>query len=243
MKNQNHSAQNLLSDALNFFYRKRKMNNYDVQEEILQMTVKLYPRHDNYAAVDVKVKLLNLFYSTGIKAIDKVTKKIMSIKNIDTILNEKKHSKDLVDKIAELELKEDKRRTNYSFATKYCALHKPDKYPIYDSIVGKVFTKLFFEGKLYPYVYTRKKIKAMNEMTKTEFENKLHNYDFFVEVYNHFMRDYGLTTLSYRQVDWYLWGSYKDGNHKSKIEELAPLKEGVDYIVLKQKVIDQTITI
>lgn len=227
-------SQDLSTDVKRFFDRKRPKNSYDIQEEILKYVVKMYPKHINYAEVDVKVKLLNLFYSTGIEAIDKVTERIMSIKDIDSILNREAHSKYLVDEISKLELKNGKTRTNYSFATKYCAMHQPKKYPIFDSIVSKVLTKLFIDNKLHPYVYTRKKNKGIYEMTKKDFEFELRNYDSFVQIYKIFMHNFGLTHFSYRHVDWYIWGSYKDGKYTSEIEKIAPLNEGADYSIIKQ---------
>lgn len=221
------------------------MSNYDVQEEVIKSVVQKYPSHNSYASVEVKAKLLNLFYSTGIQAIDKVIEKIMSISNIDTILNRPSYNKKLVDAIADLQLSDGTTRTNYSFATKYCALHQPEKYPIYDSIVGAVFTKLMVNGELPPYqCNTGRKVKSKGMyMTMGEFRDKLHDYDFFVQVYKTFMTDYGLSHLSYRMVDWYIWGSYKDGQHKSIIEQIAPLVEGKDYTVIRLKQIKKTLTI
>ena len=53
---------------------------------------------------------------------------------------------------------------------------------------------------------------------------------------------YGLTNLNYREVDWYLWGSYKDGEVETEIEreaKLAPEK----YREYQAKEIKKTITI
>ena len=227
----------LSADVLRFLDRKRDLNNYDIQEKILRECVEKYPGHDNYAAVEVKAKLLNLFYSTGIKAIDKVIEKIMSIDDIDSIFKMPMHYKKLVDSIAELNLNDGNKRTNYSFATKYCALHQPKKYPIYDSIVATIFTKLMVQGNLPPYIYNKGRTKNSKDffLTKGEFMANLHDYDFFVNVYKTFMNDYGLDGMCYREVDLYLWGSYKDGSHESLIEKIVPLKEGKDYTIIKLK--------
>jgi len=217
-----------LSEDVRIFLKSRKsLRSYELQEEILHKFVKKYPSHDIYEEVEIKAKLLNMFYSTGIQAIDAMVKNIMSIKDIDKILNKPMYCKGLVDAIADLRLKDDKKRNNYSFATKYCALHQPDKYPIYDSIVAAIFTKLMTTDQLPPYKLKRKKsdISSDTYMTQGEFEENLRNYDFFVKVYDTFMKDYGLkkSKLSYRKVDWYLWGSHKDGGIETEIERLTKL--------------------
>jgi len=43
----------------------------------------------------------------------------------------------IVDRIAKLTIR-GKTRRHYSFATKYCSWHQPDKYPIYDSLVERL---------------------------------------------------------------------------------------------------------
>lgn len=201
-----------------------KMESYAIQEKLLQMLVKEYPNHANINAVEAKVKLLNLFYSTGIKATNKMTENILSIKDIDNRLAE--GDKSLVSEIAKLQL-DKKSRYNYSFATKYCAYHQPDKFPIYDSIVAMTFVSLFMKGLLPKYIYSNKKIKGynhrLNAFTKTGFTEKLKDYNFFVEVYDYFMESYDLKNkFSYREVDSYIWGAFKV-TKEFEIERMANL--------------------
>ena len=216
---------NLSGDLKRFINLKGNLLSYEIQEEILQDVVKnKCPDHSSYEYVEIKVKLLNLFYSTDIQATGKVARQIYGIKNIDQILAQHPMcSKNLVDKIANLSLS-GKSRNNYSFATKYCALHQPDKYPIYDKIVSEIFVFLMKSGNLPPYQYTRSKSNG-TKMSVTGFRNKLRDYNFFVQVYDAFRTAYGLTGVSYRKIDWYLWGTFKDGKFKSKIEKLAKIKK------------------
>ena len=116
------------------------MKSYSIQEGLLQSLMKDYPDHSNKNAVEVKVKLLNLFYSTGIQATNAITENILSINDIDKRLV--KGDISLVKEIATLKLK-DGTRYNYSFATKYCAYHQPKLYPIYDSIVADTLVSFF----------------------------------------------------------------------------------------------------
>lgn len=214
-----------LSKDVKQFLLRNESGPYEASEKILQMTKHAYPDHNVSEAVVAKVKMLNMFYLTGIQAIDAMALNILRIKNIDNILAQKKYSAKLVNAIAQLELK-DSTRTNYSFATKYCALHEPEKYPIYDSIVAAVLTKLMVTGQLPPFVYARSKNERFDDwhLSQGEFEEKMRDYDFFVKVYDVFMEDYGLKgKFTYRQVDWYLWGAYKEADKKTKIEQLAPI--------------------
>jgi len=239
---QKHKLPNLSADVNKFLQHSNELRSYRMQEEILLDFTKRYPEHDIYEAVEIKVKLLNMFYSTGIQAIDAMVKNIMSIIDIDKILKEPKHNKGLIDAIAELKLKDDKTRNNYSFATKYCALHQPEKYPIYDSIVAAILTKLMKTDQLPPFKLKRKTSDPSSDtyMTQSEFETMLRNYDFFVKVYDIFMADYDLKgKFSYRIVDWYLWGSYKNGNIETEIEKLTQLDRN-KYVPYFQKEVKRT---
>lgn len=235
----------LSTDVEKYLKRRSYLKAYDLQEKILQTLVKEHADHTNYEAVELKAKLLNMFYSTGIQAMNKVVERIMSIKNIDEILNKEKYSKELIDTIAELNLSDGSKRNNYSFATKYCALHQPEKYPIYDSIVAAIFIALFEKGGLPPYTLKKTKKTESTEtcMSKGEFACQLRDYDFFVQVYDCFMDNYGLMgKFDYRKVDWYLWGSYKDGEVETKIEVFTKLDKS-KYIPSKSKEIKKTIII
>lgn len=55
---------------------------------------------------------------------------------------------DLIEKIANVDFG-GKRRRNYSFATKYCNFHRPDIYPIYDSLIVGVLSALLRQGERF----------------------------------------------------------------------------------------------
>ena len=211
---------NLLNDAKKAIDAYNKMESYRIQEDILQRLVKEYPDHKNKAAVEVKVKLLNLLYSTYILATNRMTDHIYEMKKIDSRL--KSGDKTLVKEIATLTI-DGKSYDFYSFATKYCAYHNPEAFPIYDNIVANVLTQLFVDDNLPPYTYTTKKNVA-NGYSKSAFQVNLRDYDFYVQVYNTFMKEYGLWgKLTYREVDAYLWGAYKVAGPDFEIEKLAPI--------------------
>ena len=211
----------LKSDALNVLASYSRLEPYGIQEDVLQYVLKHHKNNKEYSAVETKTKLLNLFYSTSINAVNLMAKHIFEIDRIDDRLQ--KGDKTLVAEIANLHLSDGSTRNNYSFATKFCAYHQPKKYPIFDSIVEAVFISLFENGKIKGYQYTRKKTHDEKSFSTTGFRAKLKEYSFYVEVYDAFMAQYDLKSFSYRQVDSYLWGAYKIGGAEYQIEKLAPI--------------------
>ena len=214
--------EDLFKDAQKVLKDKSQLRSYELQEKILQHLVTEYPDHTVPEAVDLKAKLLNLFYSTGIQAMNVMVNKILGVANIDSRI--KKGDLNLVADIAVIQLSDGKKRNNYSFATKYCALHQPDKYPIYDSIVANVLLYLLKNNKIPPYTLRGKK-QAENDTCKNigEYEKALHDYPYYVKVYDSFCRAYNLSSLSYRDVDFYIWCAFKLGGKKYLIEKIAPI--------------------
>lgn len=215
---------NLLKDALRVIDDHKRMPRYPVQEEVLQLLVERYRDNSDLDGVDLKVKTLNLFYSTGIRATNQLSEHIYrNRRKIDEALL----AGDLkaVELIAKLELKGGSKRNNYSFATKYCALHQPDKYPIYDSIVAEVFLELLERGHLKDYPYSRN--GQPNTYSRKSLGELMRKYPEYVKLYDSFMRQYGLEGLSYRKVDNYLWGAYKIADRNYEIERLAPIKKEI----------------
>lgn len=225
----------LKADLEKFKQLRPCMKSYQAEEEVLCYVVNYHPSHAEKEWVAMKVELLNNFYSTGILAIDALTDHIFKTTNIDERLE--KGDQSLISEIAELTVN-GKKRINYSFATKYCALHEPSKFPIYDSIVAAIFTSLFMKGLLPGFSYSRlRKAQTRYCLSKAAFEKKLHEYDFFVEVYDCFMKAANLTDYCYRQVDNYLWGSHKLSNAKYgqfEIEKIADIAKNI-YQEYKEK--------
>lgn len=211
-----------------------KMQSYCIQENLLKHLVEEFPDHANRDAVEVKVKMLNLFYSTGIQATNAMVNNIMNINRIDQRLKEGDYT--LINEIATLSLKKCV-RFNYSFATKYCAYHQPDLYPIYDRIVADTLVSLFEKGLLPNYKPIVNNTMLSTSHTKRTFAQYLKNYRFFVEVYRHFIEQFDLQSYTYRQVDAYIWGAFKIGGQEFEIEKLAQLDKTkiVEYYISPQK--------
>ena len=78
--------EDLFKDAQKVLKDKSQLKSYELQEKILQHLVTEYPDHTVPEAVDLKAKLLNLFYSTGIQAMNVMVNKILGVANIDSRL-------------------------------------------------------------------------------------------------------------------------------------------------------------
>ena len=82
----------------------------------------------------LKVVTLNHLYGTGILATSKVAEHIYHL-NIDSKIHN--GQPEAVHLIAKVQLGK-QIRNNYSFATKYCAWHNPNGFPIYDNYVDQM---------------------------------------------------------------------------------------------------------
>ena len=87
----------------------------------------------------------------------------------------------------------------YSFATKYCAWHKPDVYPIVDS-----FTK----GVLYSLVNDNKELKDYMNLKKGITDKHLNDYSSYYEIYEmlrRYLKEEKEICISMKDLDIFLW--------------------------------------
>lgn len=168
---------------------------YCLQEKIItQLFQRDVPENTDVHKVRTKASLLNLLYSTVVYAIPSVSANIVAIPDFDKRLTAGDIS--LVPQIAKAG---NPRWTHRSFATKYCACHQPTLFPIYDSIVCDYLINVIAAGNLTGYYETKKSAQEKIDS----------DYAYYKKVYDDFMKQYHLTSLSYRQVDWYIWVSHK----------------------------------
>ena len=162
-----------------------EMPDYVKQENsINKLFNKTYPANTDLDDILAKASVLNAFYSTNIFKILPVAEKILGT-DFDSRI--KKHDFKLVNEIADVNIG-GKNRNLYSFASKYCAHHAIDTYPIFDS-------------------YVEKMLKHFRKADKfADFKNEeLKNYPRFHEILLEFRRFYGLDDFSLRDIDHYLW--------------------------------------
>jgi hypothetical protein len=170
------------------------LSNYYVQECKIKRFVTSNPANTSEDVVDGKVRMLNGYYSTRVPRKTKnMVKNIVSISDIDSSL--RNGNTNIVHLIAKTD------KNYFSFATKFCALHEPDQYPIYDNFVWSLFIYLGKQG-------------FFSEQTYSLFKNIKQSpggYADYKIIYNEFIKKTGMGCYckSYRQVDAYLWGIIK----------------------------------
>lgn len=171
-----------MKDALWFINNWRTVGKFSapvcVMHNLCQNT---YPNNNNLDEVLLKCAAINTFSSTNVYDLYTMAEHIVN-KQIDEKL--KNGDLSVVKIIAKIEIS-GKEHNFYSFATKYCHYHNPEKYPIYDNYVAKVLCS-------FPDDFGVIK------------ENELRKYDKFVGVLNDFKQHYGLD-LSFIDLDKYLW--------------------------------------
>ena len=167
---------------------KRFDDENSIVEQALRDLFGQYPHNNNEAHVLLKVVALNRLYSTNIYAVHHMAHHIFQqAEEIDSALAA--GSPIVVDKIAT-----GKKRTTYSFASKYCSWHRPDKYPIWDSRVRAYLQSL------------RRSLKNTDDAgllgTNPYFWNV---YPEFVELVSKFQRRYKVDEFTFKDIDKYLW--------------------------------------
>lgn len=162
------------------------LENYRLQEDALdKLFLCTYPKNENIEDILVKVATLNDFYSTQIFSVYPVAKHILNLQ-----IDDRLQAGDLsvVNDIAVVKMEDGTRKNFYSFATKYCSHHQPEKFAIYDSYVEKVL-------KHYRNI---DRFSVFNDM-------ELKSYEVFNRVLRDFQRYYYLDAYTLKQLDRYLW--------------------------------------
>ncbi|GAY13610.1 hypothetical protein [Mycobacterium sp. shizuoka-1] len=162
------------------------------------------PHNTDVGEVAVKVAALNGLYGTGIWAVWDLAKHIATL-DIDAKLAEPTINANLVAHIAHFEIKR-KVRHNYSFATKYCSFHRPDLYPIYDSLVHKMLNTFLQQYEPFD-TFVRGEHWRTDPATCAGISR---NYAVWCRSTKHFRKHYGLEAFSIRDIDKYLWTLAKE---------------------------------
>ncbi|PWT79016.1 MAG: hypothetical protein C5B59_00460 [Bacteroidetes bacterium] len=151
----------------------------------LTLLIQTFPKNQAIHDVLLKVAAINQLYSAGLKttAIYGVSKLIRGL-DIDPKLAQ--GSLDVVDEIAYGLVAGENDR--YAFATKYCHWHRPDFYPICDTNARDVLRLC-------------KEVDAFADFRLVDF----YKYPLYKGIIEAFVRHYGLSAFSFRQLDKFLW--------------------------------------
>jgi len=171
-----------VEEALNRLFRPRRDKEYLDRSDLL-----------------IKCSTLNDFYSTSIYSVYRVVEHYCKITNLGQRMS--KGDISLVEELKEVPVSDEGQETRnfYSFATKFCAHHNAESYPIYDSYVDKMLREL------------RNRDKKL-----TFFNDDLKHYESFRNIICQMRKVYGLDNLSFRQLDIMLWLAGKEYFSKIK---------------------------
>jgi hypothetical protein len=173
--------------------------NNEKLDAALRTLFEAMPHNTDVGEVAVKLAALNGIYATNIFAVVQVATHIVKL-GIDARLAEAKVDTDLIEEIATVKIK-GKIRRNYSFATKYCAFHRQDLYPIYDSLVAGVLNTLLQQGETFDSFVPGERWRI--------------DYAIWYRSIAKFRIHYGLDAFSIRDIDKYLWMLAKERQAKS----------------------------
>lgn len=145
-----------------------------------------FPKNNDLKEVLTKAYMLDSLYLTRsqTKYLDKFAENIIQMEDFEQRLND--GDRKLVNEIAYVEINEQDHKTIYSFTTKYCSFHYPEKYPIYDSNVRR--TLMYFKNKIC-------KFKG----------DDLKDYSKFYDVLLKFKERFGLKEFNWIEIDRYLF--------------------------------------
>lgn len=174
-----------VKDAERVLYYLKQQHKYILHERTLfRLFRNLCPHNSRIEDIMIKCSTLNDIYNTNIFDVHAMAEHILYL-DIDERLKNGDYS--LVKNISKVEINE-KKRTFYSFATKYCSHHQPTLFAIYDSYVEKVLMSV---NKRKPYT--------------NEKREELKKYEKFMSVILSFQKRFELTQLSLKDLDQYLW--------------------------------------
>lgn len=171
-----------------------ELKKYVEHEEALKFIFQEDPRFRQNVELNciiIKCSSLNDFYSTNIYDIHAMAVNILGIENIDERLRSGDSS--IIPEIAMLKVRKNDGKehmiNHYSFATKYCSHHQPDKFPIFDRYVEHVLKdlKIIYSGYL------------------NYDERNLRNYENFRKAIDEVRDTFGLGEYSYKDIDRYIW--------------------------------------
>jgi hypothetical protein len=148
-----------------------------------------YPGNADLSDVLLKASVLNALYATNIYAVFQVARHIHNLRIDDRL---KAQDQMLVEDVACVHVSGDKKRRNYSFATKYCSWHSPEAFPIYDRFVDELLWRYALQDLLF----------GAKRVDRNIFWD---DYPTFVRTLLAFKDYYSLQQVSLRQIDKFLF--------------------------------------
>lgn len=203
------------SDAMNDWW-------YGTNQDILVCLVKKFPFNKDEREILMKVKYLDTFYSTNLRMlggdyVKKIAEKILSINHFDERL--KNNENDLVLELMKVKNEREEVKELFSFATKYCALHNPSHYFIFDSVNGRFLRKIFemhYELEMKMNGKSSRCFELKNCYEKIDTWIKEKNYSEYNNSIDILLGDLKHKCVNAkRKLDWLIWYNLKDVKEKS----------------------------
>ena len=130
----------IVLDAERRFFAEERWARHDI--EALDALFSAYPKNTCPWQVLLKVTALNALYKTRIMNVYPVVETILGVgRKLDSLISRGDPAAVDLMKIVKF-AKREKTINFFSFASKYCHFHKPDRYPIYDQYVDAALRKL-----------------------------------------------------------------------------------------------------
>ena len=177
---------------------------FSLSDKVIKSAFEQFPGNEVLSTVLPKVILINAFYSTQIYSTEKIARHILTIycdSRLDrgdlSLIDSIRHGHGIIKKSSGREI------DFYSFATKYAALHKPDRFPIFDSLVARLLPRLNKELCFYPG------LRQVN----------LRDYSVFVSVVDALSDAAELADMKYKRLDQGLWILAKRQFDRSNLTE------------------------
>lgn len=158
-------------------------------DKALKELLENFPRNTDASHVLLKVMVLNKLYSTRVldNDVEPLARHIAGL-GIDYLLEQGAL------KAVEAIYTCPPLKKYYSFATKFCSWHNPSAYPIYDSYAVKCL-----------WTYMKEEKAANQKPFKTFSLDSLWYYEKYVATVTAFRDRYALDSLTFRQIDKFLW--------------------------------------
>jgi len=154
-------------------------------EAAVDSVFKQWPKNGNVSEVLVKTIVLNRLYNTSILNERIVARRIVELRIDDNLHNGEEH--ELIAQLTPIDFGK-KTRKLYSFATKYCAWHQPDRFQMFDSKVEAAL--LHYQSHFKFFDFRRDELRC---------------YKTFMKIIKAFRDHFNLTDVSPKNLDKFLW--------------------------------------
>ncbi|MBE5890597.1 MAG: hypothetical protein E7282_06460 [Lachnospiraceae bacterium] len=175
------------------------IKNFDNNEKLKEKTLNdlFREKYTNKKLQDVLIKVctLDALYATRIRKADltKIAEHIIDLENIDGLLDDGN-----IEAINQIGTTPKEVNNAYSFASKYCSFHNPDKFIIIDQWSWKALVKIANEYHL-------------NTKLAKEWNSKYDSYLKYCDCLNEFLSKLS-KKYTYKDIDKFLWLYGKNDN-------------------------------